>query len=155
MYYMEKTQQPHKKLARRSETSKASWRIVHRPTGMPSILSMAVVTQRSPSRTKGALASKHWTILLQHHKQKHIKPDMQHQDTCLYKQYMDSKTMAESRYLAIWTWWLYSGVASKDAICKLYLSLAFWHFQYCQWDGFIQIVSPPSLVYVVLQIIYG
>jgi hypothetical protein len=43
---------------------------------------------------------------------------MQDQHNHLYKQYKDSKTMdeAESRYLAIWAWWLSSGAASEDAI---------------------------------------
>jgi hypothetical protein len=36
---------------------KASWRIVRRPTGMLSKLSMAIMTQRSPWRTKSSLAS--------------------------------------------------------------------------------------------------
>jgi hypothetical protein len=75
----------------------------------------------------------HWIALLQHSTQKHIKPDMQHQHTCLCKQYKDSKTMeeVESRYLAIRAWWLSSGIASEDAICDLNMWLAIWHFRFC------------------------
>jgi hypothetical protein len=38
----------------------------------------------------------------------------------------------DSRYLAIWAWWLSSGAASEDAIRDLILWLAFWHFRYRQ-----------------------
>jgi hypothetical protein len=58
---------------------------------------------------------------------------------------------AESRYLAIRAWWLSSGVASEEAIQNLNLWLAFWHFRYRQWDGFVQMVSPSSLAYLVIQ----
>jgi hypothetical protein len=58
---------------------------------------------------------------------------------------------AESRYLAIWAWWLSSGVASEDAIRDLNLWLTFWHFRYCQWGGFMQMVSLSSLAYLVIQ----
>jgi hypothetical protein len=48
----------------------------------------------------------YWTILLQQYTQKHIKPNLQHQNIRVCKQYKDSKTMeeADSRYLAIWAW---------------------------------------------------
>jgi hypothetical protein len=60
----------------------------------------------------------HWTTSLKRHTLKYIKPEMQDQHNRLYKQYKDFKTMeeAESRYLAIWAWWLSLGVASEDAI---------------------------------------
>jgi hypothetical protein len=95
----------------------------------------------------------HWTTLLNRYTHKHIKPDMQDQHNLLCKQYKDSKTMdeAESRYLAIRAWWLSSGAASEDAIRDLNLWLAFWHFQYRQWGGYMQMVSPSSLAYLVIQ----
>jgi hypothetical protein len=58
---------------------------------------------------------------------------------------------AESRYLAIRAWWLSSGAASKDAIQDLNLWLAFWHFRYRQWGGFMQMVSLSSLAHLVIQ----
>jgi hypothetical protein len=58
---------------------------------------------------------------------------------------------AELRYLAIWAWWLSLGAASEDAIRDLNLWLAFWHFRYCQWGGCMQMVSPSSLAYLVIQ----
>jgi hypothetical protein len=78
---------------------------------------------------------------------------MQDQNNRLCKQYKDSKMMdeAELRFLAIRAWWLSSGAASKDAIRDLNLWLAFWHFRYRQWGGFMQMVSPSSLVHLVIQ----
>jgi hypothetical protein len=58
---------------------------------------------------------------------------------------------AESKYLAIRAWWLSSRAASDDAIRDLNLWLAFWHFQYHQWGGCMQMVSPSSLAYLVIQ----
>jgi hypothetical protein len=58
---------------------------------------------------------------------------------------------AESRYLAIQAWWLSSRAASEDAIRDLNLWLAFWHFRYHQWGGCMQMVSPSSLAYLVIQ----
>jgi hypothetical protein len=78
---------------------------------------------------------------------------MQDQHNRLYKQYKDFKTMdeAESRDLAIRAWWLFSGAASENAIRDLNLWLAFWHFRYRQWSGCMQMVSPSSLAYLVIQ----
>jgi hypothetical protein len=78
---------------------------------------------------------------------------MQDQHNRLCKQYKDSETMdeAESRYLAIRAWWLSSGAASEDAIRDLNIWLAFWHFRYRQWGGYMQMVSPSSLAYLVIQ----
>jgi hypothetical protein len=55
---------------------------------------------------------------------------MQYQYTRLCKQYKDLKTMeeAESRYLAIWAWWLSSRAASKDAIRESNLGWPFGTF---------------------------
>jgi hypothetical protein len=94
----------------------------------------------------------HWTTLLIRYTQKNIKPDLQDQHNRLCKQYKDSKTMeeAESRYLAIRAWWFSSGAASEDAIRDLNLWLAFWHFRYRQWGGFMQMVSSSSLVHLVI-----
>jgi hypothetical protein len=58
---------------------------------------------------------------------------------------------SESRYLAIRAWWLSSRAAFEDAIRDLNLWLAFWHFRYRQWGGCMQMVSPLSLAYLVIQ----
>ena len=44
---------------------------------------------------------------------------------------------AESRYFAIWAWWLFLEAIFEDAIQDLNLWLAFWHFRYYQWGGFM------------------
>jgi hypothetical protein len=92
----------------------------------------------------------HWTTSLKQHTEKYIKPDMQDQHNCLCKQYKDSKTMdeAESRYFAIWAWWLSLGATFEDAIRDLNLWLAFWHFQYREWGSFM--VCPSSFAYLVI-----
>jgi hypothetical protein len=85
----------------------------------------------------------HWTTSLQKHTQKYIKEEFQQQHSTLCKQYKDSKTMeeAETRYLAIRSWWLSSGAANEEALHHLDHWLAFWHFRYRQWGGFMQMVS--------------
>jgi hypothetical protein len=85
----------------------------------------------------------HWSTSLQKHTQKHIKEAFQQQHNTLCKQYKDAKSMeeAETRYLAIRSWWLSSGAATEDALHHLDHWLAFWHFRYRQWGGFMQMVS--------------
>ena len=48
---------------------------------------------------------------------------------------------AETKYLAIRAWWLSSGAASEQGLPRLELWLAFWHFRYRQWGGFMELVS--------------
>ena len=47
--------------------------------------------------------------------------------------------------LAIRSWWLSSGAAVEEALHHLDHSLAFWHFQYHQWGGFMDMVSESLL----------
>jgi hypothetical protein len=51
---------------------------------------------------------------------------------------------AETKYLAIRAWWLSSGAASEQGLPRLELWLAFWHFRYRQWGGFMDLVSQLS-----------
>ena len=85
----------------------------------------------------------HWGTSLHKHTQKYIKEPLQHQHITLCKQYKDSENMdqAEVRYLAIRSWWLSSGAAVKEAVHHLDHWLAFWHFRYHQWRGFMDMVS--------------
>ena len=98
---------------------------------------------KQPMENRERTCLLHWTTSLNRHTQKFIKPDMQFQHNLLCKQYKNSKSMeeAETRYLAIRAWWLSSGAASEDAIRELDFWLAFWHFRYRQWGGFMQMVS--------------
>jgi hypothetical protein len=102
---------------------------------------------KQPMENRERTCLLHWTTSLNRHTQKFIKPDMQFQHNVLCKQYKNSKCMeeAETRYLAIRAWWLSSGAASEDAIRELDLWLAFWHFRYRQWGGFMQMVCPLLL----------
>jgi hypothetical protein len=85
----------------------------------------------------------HWSSSLHKHNQKYIKQALQQQHISLCKQYKDSKNMdqAETRYLAIRSWWLSSGAANEEALHHLDHWLAFWHFRYRQWGGFMDMVS--------------
>ena len=53
---------------------------------------------------------------------------------------------ADVMYQKLWAWWYSSGAATEDAIRELEDWLAFWHFRYCQWGGFMETVW-PSIVF--------
>ena len=84
----------------------------------------------------------HWSTSLHRHTQKYIKEALQHQHITLCKQYKDSESMdqAEVCYLAIRSWWLSSGAAVEESLHHLDHWLAFWHFRYRQWGGFMDMV---------------
>ena len=50
---------------------------------------------------------------------------------------------AETRYLAIKAWWASSNCTSEDGLKHLQLWLAFWHFRFLQWGGFMELVHHP------------
>jgi hypothetical protein len=52
---------------------------------------------------------------------------------------------SETRYLAIRAWWLSSGATTEQELSQLELWVAFWHFRYRQWGGFMQLVSCPFI----------
>jgi len=60
---------------------------------------------------------------------------------------------AEEKYLGIKDWWLSSKTDSKDSLQKLDDWLDFWHFQYQQWGGFLELVKnmPPSISIFLLD----
>ena len=47
----------------------------------------------------------------------------------------------ETRYLAIRAWWSSSEATLETELKHLELCLAFWHFCYRQWGGFLKLVS--------------
>ena len=85
----------------------------------------------------------HWSQSLEKHNKQYIAEEFRDQHKRLCMQYRDSTTMAEAetRYLAIRAWWVSSGAASETSLRSLDLWLAFWHFRYRQWGGFMQLVS--------------
>jgi hypothetical protein len=88
----------------------------------------------------------HWSQSFEKHNKQFIAEEFRDQHKRLCMQYRDSTTMAEAdtRYLAIRAWWVSSGAASEKALIRLDLWLAFWHFRYRQWGGFMQLVSKYS-----------
>jgi hypothetical protein len=87
----------------------------------------------------------HWTQSLVKHTKADIQANLQDQHRLLYKQYKNATAAAESEthYLAIRAWWLSSGVTTTQGLSWLELWLAFWHFCYYQWGGFMQLVRTP------------
>jgi hypothetical protein len=95
----------------------------------------------------------HWTQSLEKHTKADIRQDLQFQHQILCHQYKNAKSMAEAetKYLAIRAWWMSSGAATEQALPQLELWLAFWHFRYRQWGGFIELVS----LYLPLYFLYS
>jgi hypothetical protein len=82
------------------------------------------------------------TVIGEKYKGKHLSY-LQDQHRQLCKQYKNaiSFTEAETHYHAIIRWWHSSGATTDEGLHRLELWLAFWHFQYHQWGGFMQLVS--------------
>ena len=85
----------------------------------------------------------HWTTSLNRHTEKLIRPELQETHKRLCKQYKDAKSIAEAeeRYLGIKSWWLSLRATSEGSLCELDDWLGFWHFQYRQWGGLLELVS--------------
>jgi hypothetical protein len=94
----------------------------------------------------------HWAQSLEKHTKADIRADLQHQHRHFCRQYKNAASSSESetRYLAIRAWWLSSGATSKEGLGRLELWLAFWHFHYRQWGGFMQLVS--FLLFISLHV---
>ena len=84
----------------------------------------------------------HWTQSLEKHTKQYVMHDLQDQHKRLCLQYRNAQSMdeAEARYLAIKAWWVSSNCTSDDGFRHLDLWLAFWHFRYRQWGGFMELV---------------
>jgi hypothetical protein len=65
----------------------------------------------------------------------------QHQQLCRQYKNAASSLEFETRYFAIRAWWLSSGAMTEQGLSRLELWLAFWHFHYRQWSGFMRLVS--------------
>jgi hypothetical protein len=90
----------------------------------------------------------HWVQFLDKHTKHDIREDLQHQHKQLCRQYKNaaSSLEAETLYLAIRAWWLSSGATTEAGLSRLDLWLAFWHFRYRQWGGFMQLVSFITII---------
>jgi hypothetical protein len=82
------------------------------------------------------------------HTEKLIAKSFRNQHITLCKEYKDAKSMADAdlMYQELRTWWYSSGAATEDAIRELEEWLAFWHFRYRQWGGFMETVIPSTLI---------
>ena len=85
----------------------------------------------------------YWAQSLEKHTKADIRANLQHQHKQLCRQYKNATSTSEldTRYLAIRAWWLSSRATSEEGLSRLELWLAFWHFRYRQWGGFMQLVS--------------
>lgn len=82
----------------------------------------------------------HWATSMHNHTEKHIAKAFQAQHIRLCWQYKDATTMVEAdqMYLQLKAWWYSSGATDEDSIRELEYWLAFWHFRYRQWGGFME-----------------
>jgi hypothetical protein len=96
----------------------------------------------------------HWTQSLEKHTKADIRADLQSYHRQLCKEYKNSNSLeeAEERFLAIRAWWLSSGATTEGGLPNLELWLAFWHFRYLQWGGFMELVSILILHSVIWQL---
>jgi hypothetical protein len=101
---------------------------------------------KTPMKDRERTCLFHWTQSLEKHTKADIRPDLQAQHRLLCKQYKNAKSLeeAEMKYLAIRSWWLSSGATTNEGLVRLDLWLAFWHFRYRQWGGFMELVSNSS-----------
>ena len=85
----------------------------------------------------------HWAQSLEKHTKADICADLQHEHRQLCRQYKNAASASEfeTRYLAIRAWWLSSRATFEGGLSRLELWLAFWHFRFHQWSGFMQLVS--------------
>jgi hypothetical protein len=86
----------------------------------------------------------HWTQSMVKYTNKYIvEGPLRDQHKSLCQQYRKARTMEEAKtlYQGIRAWWATSGAVSKSALSHLELWLAFWHFRYRQWGGFMAKVS--------------
>jgi hypothetical protein len=118
-----------------ADSAQANWNVVRivYGNGDPTI--------RMKNRERTCLF--HWTQSLEKHTTADIRAELQALHRKLCKEYKNSSSLeeAEARYLAIRSWWLASGAATEDGLKNLELWLAFWHFRYLQWGGFMELVG--------------
>ena len=72
-----------------------------------------------------------------------IRADLQPQHRQLCMQYKNAKSLEEDeeQYLAVKSWWLSSGATTDKGVVRLDLWIAFWHFRYRQWGGFMVLLG--------------
>lgn len=104
---------------------------------------MVLTIQTLKAYSSGCTCLFHWMQSSEKHTKADIWNDLQDQHRLLCKEFKDPPTQedADSKYLAIRAWWLSSRATFEIRLRRLDLLLAFWHFRYCLWRGFMQLVS--------------
>ena len=99
----------------------------------------------------------HWSQSLEKHTKQFIKHDLQDQHMHLCLQYPNAISMdeAETWYLAIKAWRSSSEATLEIGLKHLELWLAFWHFRYRQWGGFIELVSIDQFFFFLFILIFS
>jgi hypothetical protein len=119
-------------MADRSQANKNAVRVIY-GNGDPTI----------PMKDQERTCLFHWAQSLEKHTKADIRAKLQHQHQQLCRQYKNAALVSgsETRYLANRAWWLSSRATSEEGLSRLELWLAFWHFRYRQWGGFMQFIS--------------
>ena len=93
----------------------------------------------------------HWTQSMVKYTEKYIPEELWEQHKKMCHQYRTARTMdeAESMYHGLRAWWVSAGVVTENALNKLELWLAFWHFRYRQWGGFMTGVCFSNTLHIV------
>jgi hypothetical protein len=93
----------------------------------------------------------HWTQSMVKYTEKYIPEELWEQHKKMCHQYRTARTMdeAESMYHELRAWWVSAGAVTEKALNKLELWLAFWHYRYRQWGGFMTGVRFPNTFYII------
>ena len=83
--------------------------------------------------------------------EKYIPEELWEQHKKMCHQYRTVRTMdeAESLYHGLRAWWVSAGAVTEKALNKLELWLAFWHYRYRQWGGFMTGVCFPNTFHFI------
>ena len=79
--------------------------------------------------------------------EKYIPEELREQHKKMCHQYRTTRTMdeVENMYHGLRAWWVSAGAVTEKALDTLELWLAFWHYRYCQWGGFMTGVCCPKI----------
>jgi hypothetical protein len=93
----------------------------------------------------------HWTQSMVKYTEKYIPEELWEQHKKMCHQYKLARTLneAESLYHGLRAWWVSAEAVTEKALNKLELWLAFWHYRYRQWGGFMTGLCFPNTFYFI------
>jgi len=102
----------------------------------------------------------HWTQSMVKYTEKYIPEEFWEQHKKMCHQYRTARTMdeAESMYHGLRAWWVSAGTVTEKALNKLELWLAFWHYRYRQWGGFMTGVCFPNtfhFIFILFTVLFS